>query len=317
MSTIKKIEMTRFTKYFFTLTLIVVGFSACQDAGMGVEQTGSEMMPDMYHSIAYEANVESDYYLNHYDDESVVSYRNAAQPKGGVMNTVPRGYAGIASATNAQDRDAIMAALNGEAPGSIATPKNPRVPYYYEDTEEGREAARQGLVGNPYPITAKGLEKGKELYNIMCAICHGEKGDGNGWLYSDENPNAKYPVAPANFLIDPHVDNSNGHYYHAIMYGKNLMGAYKDKLNYEERWQVIHWIRNLQAKELKLVYDQEDNTLNAAFGAPAGKEPVIMAQNNPEGDPDMDGALDNPVLEDEKKDANEVIREVQGGEGER
>jgi Ran GTPase-activating protein (RanGAP) involved in mRNA processing and transport len=46
------------------------------------------------------------------------------------------------------------------------------------------------------------------------------------------------------------------------MYGKNMMGAYKDKLSYEERWQVIHYIRGLQAKEKKLAYNETENTLN-------------------------------------------------------
>ena len=47
------------------------------------------------------------------------------------------------------------------------------------------------------------------------------------------------------------------------------MGSYKDKLSYEERWQVIHYIRSLQAKELKLEYNQLVNTLNSV-DRPAG-----------------------------------------------
>ena len=41
---------------------------------------------------------------------------------------------------------------------------------------------------------------------------------------------------------------SEGRYYHAIMRGRNKMGAYADKLSFEERWDVIHYIRSLQAK---------------------------------------------------------------------
>ena len=308
--------MTRFAKYFLGFFALTFGMSACQDAGPGVEQTGSEMMPDMYHSTAYEAMVQSDYELNRFDN-SVIAYENAAQNRRGVEGTIPRGFAGVALAPTQEARQEIVEAMNGEADGAIATPMNTQVPYYYDDTEEERERARQEIVGNPYPITTKGLEKGKNLYNIYCAICHGEKGDGNGWLVAEENPNAAYPVIPANFLVDPHVDNNNGHYYHAIMYGKNVMGAYKDKLDYEERWQVIHWIRNLQAKELKLVYTQDENTFNEAYGAPGGKVPTIMALNNPDADPDADGSLDNPTLQNEAENAREVAEEVLEGEGER
>lgn len=309
--------MTRFAKYFLGFVALAFGMTACQDAGPGVEQTGSEMMPDMYHSTAYEAMVQSDYSLNRFDDRSVIKYEDAAANRRGVEGTIPRGYAGVALAPDQTSREEMMAAMSGEAEGAISTPMNAQVPYYFNDSEEERERARQEITGNPYPITAKGLAKGKELYNIYCAICHGEKGDGNGWLVAEENPNAAYPVIPANFLVDPHVDYGNGHYYHAIMYGKNVMGAYKDKLDYEERWQVIHWIRNLQAKELKLVYTEDDNTLNAAFGVSGGKVPTIMALNNPEEDPDADGSSDNPVLQDEIQDAQRIQEGLEGGEGER
>ena len=49
------------------------------------------------------------------------------------------------------------------------------------------------------------------------------------------------------------------------------MGAYNDKLSYEERWQVIHYIRSLQAKELKVEYTQLLNTLND-IDRPAGPD---------------------------------------------
>jgi hypothetical protein len=41
------------------------------------------------------------------------------------------------------------------------------------------------------------------------------------------------------------------------------MSGYSDKLSYEERWQVIHYIRSLQAESKKLVYSEKANTLNS------------------------------------------------------
>jgi len=46
------------------------------------------------------------------------------------------------------------------------------------------------------------------------------------------------------------------------MHGKNVMGGYADKISYEERWQVIHYIRALQAAEHKKTYSETENTLN-------------------------------------------------------
>ena len=100
---------------------------------------------------------------------------------------------------------------------------------------------------NPFPITEDGLNaRYKSLYETFCGICHGNDGGGNGWIYE----NGAYPAAPRNFLgsrsLGGHVGQAM--YYHAIMHGKNVMGAYKDKINYEERYQVIGYIRALQAE---------------------------------------------------------------------
>ena len=73
---------------------------------------------------------------------------------------------------------------------------------------------------------------------------------GLGYLVREDG--GVYPAQPANFLLEEFVQASEGRYYHSIMYGKNVMGGYADKLSYEERWQVIHYIRSLQAKELSV-----------------------------------------------------------------
>jgi hypothetical protein len=54
----------------------------------------------------------------------------------------------------------------------------------------------------------------------------------------------------------------NGRYYFAMVYGKNVMGGYTDKLSFEERWQVMHYIRSLQAKAKNLEYSEKANTLS-------------------------------------------------------
>ena len=58
------------------------------------------------------------------------------------------------------------------------------------------------------------------------------------------------------------------------------MGAYADKLSYEERWDVIHYIRSLQAKSLKVKYDAESNQLNADFGVPQAMVKKIEVKND-------------------------------------
>ncbi len=226
--------------------------SSCQQAGGN--NTGSEYMPDMMHSIAYEANYYQYYYNNRWGSKE--DYHKYASPKEPVEGTVARGAAGMATPYSTLDQS-----LNGELTNSsIKIPVNGSVPYHYEDTEEERLRAAQDMIQNPFPISDAALASTKELYNTYCGICHGEKGDGAGYLVREDG--GKYPAQPANFLLENYVTMTNGQYYHAIMYGKNVMGGYADKLSYEERWNVIHYIRSLQAKELKRTYNETENTLN-------------------------------------------------------
>lgn len=239
------------------IAVMLISINACQQPSGN--DTGSEYMPDMAHSIAYEANTYSYYYNNTWGSKK--DYYEMAKPRVPVNGTIARGAVGSSART----------ASNNE----ISVPANGAVPYYFGDTEEERTRAGAELINNPFKITDAGLAQGKELYEIFCGICHGNAGDGAGYLVRDPNPamgddGGKYPVQPANFLLEEFVAASNGRYYHAIEYGKNLMGSYKDKLSYEERWQVIHYIRSLQAKELKLAYNQMENTLNAV-DIPAGE----------------------------------------------
>lgn len=244
--------MKDISNYTLVLVIAFVFFlQSCQQPGGN--STGSEFMPDMAHSIAYEANYYNYYYNNTWGSEE--EYYEFAKPKEPVKGTVPRKHSSRIAIPNA---------------GEVA-------PYFYSDTEEERTRAMNEIIDNPHAITDAGLATGKELYNINCAICHGEKGDGNGYIARDDG--GVYPVQPAILINDEFTAASNGRFYHSIMYGKNLMGSYKDKLSYSERWEVIHYIRSLQAKERKLTYSQTTNTLNN-IDRPAGVNQMAQLEKD-------------------------------------
>lgn len=232
-------------KVFFSVC-VVLALASCQSPGKN--KTGSEYMPDMGHSIAYEANVMTYYGLNTWGSKE--EYHSFVQPRIPVEGTIARSRF-----------------YSEDGYSKFRLPDVNSVPYHYEDTEEGRERAIREIIKSPYPITDSGLRKGKELYEIFCATCHGEKADGAGYLVRDDG--GKYPVAPANLLLDEHIESSNGRMYHAIMVGRNLMGAYKDKMNHEERWYVIQYIRSLQAASKGLIYSPTENSLNSDTPAAA------------------------------------------------
>ena len=241
-------------------------FSLCSPPGKN--KTGHEYMPDMYHQVAYEANQYSAYYWNHWDDKSVRTKAELSQPRGNVDGTVARGMTGVYY-TGAGALDVVR---GKNASNAIAVQPNGHAPFYYQNTEEDRLACEQQMIGNPFPITHEGLDRAKPLYNIYCGVCHGEKGDGQGWLVT--MPDSKYPAQPKNLIGDDMISAGNGRYYFGIVYGKNVMGGYTDKLSFEERWQVIHYIRSLQAKSKSLEYSETANTLSnieqPAKGAASG-----------------------------------------------
>lgn len=235
--------------------LVSAAFTACSPAGGN--STGHEYMPDMAHSIAGEANVIDEYSTHTWNKQSTRTLIELyGKPRLPIKGTIPRGSVGL---TSTNFSDAEYKELSGQSNRGISTPINGNVPYYYTDSEEERTRATKEIVMNPLPITKENLAKGKELWTIYCGICHGVKCAGNGYLVSEENPNVKYPAQPANLLLDTFANGNNGRIYHAMMYGKNVMGNYADKLSYTERWQVIHYIRKCQADEKKLQYDENQN----------------------------------------------------------
>lgn len=232
-------------------------------------------MPDMAHSVAYEANVDNYYYYHTWDSKE--TYHNFSKPKKPVNGTIARGYSGINN-SDSSSMSQFKSMMKGTSTNnSISTPRNGHVNYYYQDTPEDRIRAGREMTSNPFPLTKSGLEKGKANYDIYCSICHGAKGDGAGYLVRDDG--GVYPAQPANFLKDEFIASNEGRYYHSIMYGLNVMGGYSDKLSYEERWEVIHYIRSLQAASKNLKYSESENTFTGSQAIADAKKAAATVSN--------------------------------------
>lgn len=93
-------------------------------------------------------------------------------------------------------------------------------------------------------LNEKDVEEGNRLYLIYCGICHGEKLDGNGPLYTS----GKFAAMPANLLGEKYLAMTQGTMMHAIKYGKNAMGSYASQLDTKQRWQVIAYIKKVQSE---------------------------------------------------------------------
>lgn len=113
-------------------------------------------------------------------------------------------------------------------------------PYEYADTTEDLNRAKIELK-SPIPVTEKSLTEGAHLFSIYCAVCHGDKGDGQGILAKRE----KFLGIPS--YADAGRTITEGGIYHVQMYGLNTMGSYASQTNELERWQIAQHVLNLKA----------------------------------------------------------------------
>jgi len=129
-------------------------------------------------------------------------------------------------------------------------------PFDYENTNEDRALAKTELK-NPFEINEDNINEGEALYTIYCAVCHGDKGDGQGILAQRE----KFLGIPS--YADPARDITMGDIYFVEMYGLNSMGSYASQVDHKERWQIAMHVMNLKAAlngTPGLLDNQKENT---------------------------------------------------------
>ncbi|WP_281542324.1 c-type cytochrome [Maribacter aestuarii] len=114
------------------------------------------------------------------------------------------------------------------------------LPYGYENTPEGKELARLNESPLDSMMVEENLAVGGQLYTIYCAICHGDKGNGQGWLVKQEKILGvpSYDDAARNITV--------GTTYHTLQYGLNSMGSYASQMDTKEMWQVSEYVMKLK-----------------------------------------------------------------------
>jgi mono/diheme cytochrome c family protein len=104
-------------------------------------------------------------------------------------------------------------------------------------------------VKNPLPpLDAKQYLEAARLYQVNCGICHGANLDGNGPLF--DGGDGPYIAKPATLLGDPVYESMpEGKMFHSITYGKGAMGSYASQLTSEQRWMIVHYVKEKQASK--------------------------------------------------------------------
>ena len=101
----------------------------------------------------------------------------------------------------------------------------------------------------PFPVTTEVLERGRERFEINCAACHGQTGDGNGMVVR----RGFYP--PPTYHLERLRNAPLGHFYDVITNGYGGMGTYAAQVEPRDRWAIAAYIRALQVSQNASVED--------------------------------------------------------------
>jgi len=138
----------------------------------------------------------------------------------------------------------------------------------YRLAQEDTVAAMREL-SNPLPRTADVLGRGQRVFLNTCVVCHGELGDGQGYIVPI------YPMPPS--LLSEKVRAwPDSRIFHIISRGQNLMPSYASQILPEDRWAAVHYVRALQRAAHPTPAD-----LGAAGGAAAGTAAAAGAAGAP------------------------------------
>ena len=97
-------------------------------------------------------------------------------------------------------------------------------------------------IANPTPVSDSSLANGHRYFQINCAVCHGDRGMGDG-------PATKYGMPGIGIGAGSPAANvrTDGYIFGMIRNGRGLMPSY-DRIEEMDRWDVVNYLRGLQGK---------------------------------------------------------------------
>ncbi len=216
-------------KAFAQFSFIALLATACSS---DPNSPGLEYMPDMYRSPAIEPYVDYGEVRGLINQDFVVRMSAMEPPH----HTIP--YFGTDSTTVSmmlpyhRMAGRLFGTTHGLFQFDLSTNEDPDFEY---------KLAAADL--NPVKLTTpeendKMFAKGKLLYTINCAHCHGEKGDGEGPMVKSG--------AYSGAAVLTGLQIADGQMFYSIYYGKGMMGAHNSLLNKREIWTLVHYIKKLQ-----------------------------------------------------------------------
>jgi mono/diheme cytochrome c family protein len=96
------------------------------------------------------------------------------------------------------------------------------------------------LLTNPVPVSEESLANGRKYFQINCAVCHGDRGMGDGTA-------VKYGMVGMSMMNDLLKNRPDGYIFGMMRNGRGLMPTY-NRIEERDRWDVVNYIRALQGK---------------------------------------------------------------------
>ena len=193
---------------------------------------GMEYAPQMYHSVPYEPltsyqkdSVPSGIFSWYYEEKA-----NTINPEGNVLGNKSNSLEPVAGTVKRQSFTSVT--------NSAMSQPGQELLLYNLGRDDYEMAGR--ILKNPVPKTPEVLEDGQALYESFCSHCHGAEGKGDGKV-------GKVYKGVANLLGGAYKTLPEGHIFHVITHGKGRMWSHKSQINPEERWKIVHYVKQLQS----------------------------------------------------------------------
>ena len=144
-------------------------------------------------------------------------------------------------------------AMRPRVPGTVARGELRADDHMYRGKVDGEWAETF-----PLPVDRALLERGRQQYNIHCAVCHGYDGSGNGPIQKrveslDDNATAgwvaPWPLAGEASLAQQVEGRADGHIFNTITNGLRNMPAYGTQIEVKDRWAIVAYVRALQVSQ--------------------------------------------------------------------
>jgi mono/diheme cytochrome c family protein len=94
---------------------------------------------------------------------------------------------------------------------------------------------------SPLTVTAETIDRGQEQFETYCAVCHGRLGNGDGMIVR------RGFTRPPSFHVDRLKQAPDAHFYNVVTQGYGAMFGYGDRVAPERRWEIVAYVRALQA----------------------------------------------------------------------